>query len=123
MVHALPSRSAHKLGLEDGLGCPGWKASQSEAASSTSRSSQVLTFKASSCFFTTLRPETALMIFFLRIFFATSQFISFEQFFFMSISLPRLSLLPMSELRKETNVLCFFQPINYLIRKEDFAKG
>jgi len=36
LVHALPSRSAHKLGLEDGLGCLGWKASQSEAASSTS---------------------------------------------------------------------------------------
>ncbi|KAJ6423392.1 hypothetical protein OIU84_024357 [Salix udensis] len=36
MVHALPSRSAHKQGLEDGLGCPGWKASQSEAVSSTS---------------------------------------------------------------------------------------
>ncbi|KAG6790457.1 hypothetical protein POTOM_006611 [Populus tomentosa] len=36
IVHALLYRIAHELGLDDGLGCLGWKASQSQAASSTS---------------------------------------------------------------------------------------
>ncbi|KAF8397455.1 hypothetical protein HHK36_016372 [Tetracentron sinense] len=35
MVHALPPGSPHQLGFEDGVGCPRWKAPQSEAASST----------------------------------------------------------------------------------------
>ena len=42
MVHALPPGNPHQLGLEDGLGCLRWKAPQSEVASSTSRSSQML---------------------------------------------------------------------------------
>ena len=41
MVHALSPGNPHQLGLEDGVGCLRWKAPQSEAASSTSRSSQV----------------------------------------------------------------------------------
>ncbi|KAJ0020579.1 hypothetical protein Pint_32273 [Pistacia integerrima] len=36
VVHALPPGSSHQLGFEDGLDCLRWKASQSEATSSTS---------------------------------------------------------------------------------------
>ncbi|KAB5521033.1 hypothetical protein DKX38_025352 [Salix brachista] len=36
MVHALPFGSPYKLGVEDGLGCLGWKASQPEVDSTTS---------------------------------------------------------------------------------------
>ncbi|KAJ6751546.1 hypothetical protein OIU85_002023 [Salix viminalis] len=36
MVHALPFGGPYKLGVEDGLGCLGWKASQPEVDSTTS---------------------------------------------------------------------------------------
>ena len=43
LVYALPPGSPHQLGIEDGLGCHGWEASQSKTASSALRSSQMLT--------------------------------------------------------------------------------
>lgn len=43
MVHALSLGSPHKLGIEDGLGGDGREVGQSEAATSTLGSSQVLT--------------------------------------------------------------------------------
>lgn len=42
LVYALPSGSTHKLGLKNGLGCPGRKRAQAKATTSTVRSSQML---------------------------------------------------------------------------------
>jgi len=42
VVHALPLGSSQQLGLEDGMACLRWEATQSEVASSTCGSSQVL---------------------------------------------------------------------------------
>ncbi|KAI0498332.1 hypothetical protein KFK09_021573 [Dendrobium nobile] len=43
MVHALPLGGTYELGVEDGMGGAGWATADPEAASSTVRSSQVLT--------------------------------------------------------------------------------
>lgn len=42
LVYALPPGSTHELGIEDGVGCHGWKEAQAKAATSTVRSSQML---------------------------------------------------------------------------------
>lgn len=77
LVYALPSGSTHKLGLENGLGCPGWKRAQAKATTSTVRSSQML--KSSFYLRSMIHLYWNFLFYFLQLFFY------FLSFFFLLI--------------------------------------